>query len=311
MTPVPSSNNRWLVLVGGGGCGRWQAGALDALAQAGLLSDLAGIVGTSVGGINACLLGASLAQGRGAGGVIQAWAAIQKDEDIYKPSLTAILGKWWAHPFDVLGAAKGFLFGPAAVDTTPLADLAHKFLDGWNTDRVQSITGIQVRARALNYSTGVADTLKGDMVAMVLCTSAIEGVFPRRWQYGDGGAVDNCPIDVALANGGQQILVVYCGPEDPLPIEAPEVAVDSTHEDKNGSTGLKDGLAVLSSITQMNETMVDQAATAAELKGLCRVVHCYPTESTGSALDFTERGLLQRGQQEAAKAITEAKALGW
>lgn len=302
---------RWLVLVGGGGKGRWQAGALDALSKAGLLDGLAGIVGTSVGGINACLLGAGLAQGEGTGLLLAGWAAIMADESVYLPGLTAVAAAPLRHVFDDLGLARGFLQGPSPCSTAPLQALVKRFLGGWTTDMVEAKDGLVVRVRAFNYAAGRADTLKGDLAAMVLCTSAIEGVFPRQWGYGDGGAVDNEPLDVALDHGADQVLVVYCGPDGPEERTWPEITVQNGNVQPPSSTGLKDALAVLGGITAANEDLVESAAERAEAVGGVQVVHCYPVADTGSALDFSPRDLLARGRADAVKAIGEARALGW
>lgn len=301
---------RWVVLVGGGGCGRWQAAALCALADAGLLKGIAGIVGTSVGGINACLLGAGLLRGDITAVIKDAWAAITKDEDIYKPGLTAVIEHPALHPLDDAGLTHGFLFGQAACDTEPLAELAKKFLGGLTTDQVELAQGVKIRARALNYQAQEADTLKGELAAMALCTSAIEGIFPRRWGYGDGGAVDNAPIDEALSQGADQIIVVYCGPANPEKADRPDVSVFMSATPPAPSTGLKDALGFLAGVTAANEDLVDQAAARAEAQGV-QVVYCFPSSPTGSALDFSERGLWQRGLTESAPAIAQAKALGW
>ena len=301
---------RWLVLCGGGGAGRWQAGALDALEQAGLLKGLAGIVGTSVGGLNGCTLAVGLAQGQGAAILKAAWAGIQKDEDVYAPGLTAVVANPELHPLDDLGLGKGFLFGPAACSTDALAAMVTKILGGWTTDQILDRAGLDLCVRALNYGAQRADTLRGDLAAMALATSAIEGIFPRRWGYGDGGAVDNEPLDVALNAGADQVLVVYCGPEDPVPAPRPATVLRVTDTPPAQSTGLKDALAVLGGITATNEDLVDQAAGRAEAGGV-QVIHCFPTASTGSALDFSPRGLYERGLAEAARAISQAKALGW
>lgn len=301
---------RWLVLCGGGGCGRWQAGALDALNQAGLLYGLAGIVGTSVGGLNGCTLAVGLAQGKGVEVLKDAWNQIRQDTDVYAPSLTAVVANPAMHPLDDMGLAKGFLMGPAACSTDALAALVTKILGGWDTDKIISLGGFDLCVRALNYGAQRGDTLRGDLAAMALATSAIEGIFPRRWGYGDGGAVDNEPLDVALNAGADQVLVVYCGPEDPVAAPRPATVLRVSDTPPAQSTGLKDALGVLGAITAMNEDLVDQAAGRAEAAG-AQVVHCFPPSSTGSALDFSPRGLYERGQKEAALAITQAKALGW
>lgn len=302
---------RWLVLVGGGGCGRWQAGALTALHEAGLLNGLAGIVGTSVGGLNACVLGMSLASGKGASALKDAWDAIQKDEDIYHPSLAPAIDHPWAHPIDVAELTHGFLFGPGAVNTDALKAIVDKILGGWTTDKIFAAGGPQVFVRALCYRSQRADTLCGDLAMMAMATSAIEGIFPKRYGYGDGGAVDNEPVDVALNEGADQVLVVYCGPENREPGKRTPTALVDGQEDKGSpSTGLQNAIAVLSGITAANEDLVDQAASRAEAQGV-EIIHCFPKEATGSALDFTERGLWARGVADAEIAIAEAKAKAW
>lgn len=301
---------RWLVLVGGGGCGRWQAGALVSLYKAGLLQNLDGIVGTSVGGMNACALAAGMAMSKGPALLEQAWSLIKGDEDVYEPGLTSLMASPWAHPLNAMGATRGFLGGPAACSTDKLAALVGKLLAGWTTERLRQLAQPLLLVRAYSYAEKRGVTLTGDLVAMALATSAIEAVFPRRWGYGDGGAVDNKPIDVALNFNATEILVVYCGPEAPQPFPRPPAMVRTTDAPGDASTGLKDALALLGGITLANEDLVDQAAGRAELQGM-QVVHCFPASDTGNALDFTERGLWQRGQAEAALAISQAKAKGW
>ncbi len=303
-------NNRWLVLVGGGGKGPWQAGAIDSLHKAGLLDGLTGIVGTSVGGLNACALGVGLAQGLGTKVLLDAWAHVTKDEDIYKPSITAVQQNPWWHWSDVLGLAKGFLFGRAACSTDPLEGFLRNFLDGWSTERITAAGGPKVFVRALCYNHQRPETLCGDLVPMALATSAIEGVFPRRWGYGDGGAVDNEPVSVALANGAKQILVVFCAPEDPETAgkQSPTVLRDGS--DSSKTTGLDDAKAVLGSLVALGEARASEEAERAEADGV-QVVYCFPPSDTGSSLDFAPRGLLERGRTEAAKAIEDAKNLDW
>ena len=300
---------RWLVLVGGGGCGRWQAGALEALNAAGVLKGLDGVVGTSVGGINACLLGSGFATGSGITPLVSAWQGIRCNADIYKPDLFNAITSPWQHVTDWFGLARGFIWGPAPCSTDPLAALAHKLLGGHNTDEVEKMAGVKVRVRAYNYATNQADTLKGDLDALALATSAIEGIFPERYGYGDGGAADNEPLDVALSNGARQVMVVYCGPAASEPASNTDVPI-TTATPSPTSTGLANALAVIDGITKANEDLVEDAAEDAEAHGV-QVIHCYPTSTTGSALDFSERGLYARGLAEAAPAIAQAKTLGW
>lgn len=308
---MPNIQERWLVLVGGGGMGRWQSGALYALEQAGVLAGISGIVGTSVGGMNACVLGMGIAKGTGAIELKKAWDGIQKNTDVYTPDLGATAEHPWAHPIDCAAMTHGFLFGPSTVSTEPLANFVEKTLGDWSTEKILMAGGPVVLVRAYHYETHKATTLCGDLVPMALATSAIEGVFPRRWGYGDGGAVDNEPIGVALKRGAKQILVVYCGPEAPEDNEnpSPTLMFKDTPDPKT-STGLKDALAIVQGITTQNEAMADEAAGRAEQDG-AQIVYCFPPSDTGSALDFSERGLWDRGVKEAQKAIEDAKKLGW
>ncbi len=296
---------RWLVLVGGGGCGRWQAGALQALYEAKLLDNLDGIVGTSVGGLNACVLASSLASGAGIDLLRQAWDRIQKDEDVYTPSLTTFN---WLKPWQFWPMAAAFLGRPGLCSVDPLRKIVADVLKEWTTDQIERITGTKLRARAFNYRAGREDTLKGRLQDMALSTSAIEVVFPSHKGYGDGGVADNAPIDVAVLYEATQILVVYCSPEPDKRLR--DEVILNGGEPELTSTALENAKTVMASLTSANEDLVDQAATDAERDG-AQVVHCFPGHDTGSALDFRERNLWGRGMAEAAIAIAQAKALGW
>lgn len=303
-----STTQRWLVLVGGGACGRWSAGALKALHFAGLLDGLAGIVGTSVGGLNACVLALGMAQGRGTDLLEQCWANIQQDQDIYTPSLMAMQASPWLSAFIIAGVAKNFVWGPGALDRSELEALTLKVLGDMTTGGIKTATGMDLLVRAYNYKAGQVHSLQGSLRDMALATSAIEGVFPSWQGYGDGGVQDNAPIDVALARGAKQIMVVYCGPDDPKATDDPIIlgpVGQQTH-----TTGLANILDVAQNITKDNEALVAQAAAAAQANGV-QLIECYPASDTGNFLDFRERGLWARGITEAGPAIAAAKAMGW
>lgn len=305
---MPAANKRWLVLVGGGGCGRWQGGAISALDRAGLLDGLSGIVGTSVGGLNACVLAAGFYHAVASSAVKAAWQRIQKDEDVYKPSVIDITKNPWLNSFTILGMAKNTIWGSGALDRTPLENLTKDILENLTTADIFAKTGINLITRAYNYEKGQVHSLQGSLRDMALATSAIEGAFPSWQGYGDGGAGDNAPIDTALNFGAKQIIVVYCGPDKPAPMHEPVLLgpVDKqTH-----STGLSNLLAVANKISQSNEDLVAQIAEKAMADGV-QLIECYPPSDTGNFLDFTERGLWARGFSEATSAIQAAKALGW
>jgi predicted acylesterase/phospholipase RssA len=297
---------RWLVLVGGGGCGRWQAGALTSLWEAGLLDKLSGIVGTSVGGLDACVLAVGMAQGKGAQVLKDAWDQIQRDEDVYTPSFNHF--SFW-NPFDVLRLAKNAVFNPGLCSSAPLKKIVARTMGEWTTDEIKKASGLTLAVRAFNYKLGVEETLQGRLQDMALATSAIEAVFPSHMGYGDGGVMDNSPMDVALAHKARQILVVYCSAERPSNTPRPPTRLPLAEPAQKG-TAIHNALDLLGHLTLANEDLVSQAADQAEKKGV-RIVHCFPASDTGSALDFSERGLWQRGVQEAKLAIAQARKLKW
>jgi predicted acylesterase/phospholipase RssA len=297
---------RWLVLVGGGGCGRWQAGALSALEEAGLLADLDGIVGTSVGGLDACALALGLAQNKGTQVLQEAWGMIQKDEDVYTPGLTHF--SFW-NPLDVARLAWNALFKPGLCSSDPLKHIVARIMGEWTSPQIEKACGIKLMVRAFHYALGVEETLQGRLQDMALATSAIEAVFPSHMGYGDGGVMDNAPMDVALAHKARQILVVYCSAERPSNRPRPPVSLPVPGPATKG-TAIQNALDLLGHLTTANEDLVSQAADQAEKKGV-QVVHCFPAASTGSALDFSERGLWQRGREESKTAIAKAEAFRW
>lgn len=299
---------RWLVLVGGGALGRWQAAACYALWKAGLLEGLAGIVGTSVGGLDACVISAGMVQGRGLDLLQQCWANIQADSDIYTPGVTQLLDHPFLNVLTLMGAARSFAWGPGALDRSPLEKLTLNALGDLTTDQVRAKTGIELLVRAYDYKAGQVRSLQGSLRDMALATSAIEGAFPSWQGFGDGGASDNAPIDVALARGANQIMVVYCAPDDPRAPDDPYI-IGPVGAQTHG-TGLNNVLRLMQNITKANEAIVAQQAQAAIAQGL-QLVECYPPTDTGNFLDFRERGLWARGLAESAPAIAAAKALGW
>lgn len=149
--PLPELDNFAIVLCGGGAAGRWQAGVLTGLSQAGITEKASVIAGTSVGGLNAGIfsiyggnlpLPSSISDDAGettvplspesdkelddpvldgTAGVpdplwynaVDVWESIKKNEDVYKGSMD-LFGK--------IGASIGIVFNSAdsALDAAPL-----------------------------------------------------------------------------------------------------------------------------------------------------------------------------------------------
>jgi predicted acylesterase/phospholipase RssA len=280
---------------------------LDTLYKAGLLNNLAGIVGTSVGGLNACALAAGLYSARGTAVLAEAWGRITQDTDVYTPSATEILERPLAHIADAVGCVRSLFTTPSAFSSEPLQGLVSEVFGDLTTEEIEKVTGIKLRVRACKAKS--VDTLYGRLKDMALCTSAIEGVFPPHLGYSDGGAVDNAPIGYALDQGAEQVIVVYCGPEDSSkPTEdvrvGPETPVPST------DTGIKLLLDYLQGVVERGESDADREAQDARERGV-EIIDCYPPEQTGSSLDFRPRGLWERGQAEGNQAVLVAQNLGW
>lgn len=297
----------WFVLVGGGAKGRWQAGAFYTLAQAGWLEKAEGIVGTSVGGLNACMILAGLVQGKKADLLKDTWVSITQNSDIFSPSIP---GSGWAalNPWtdiQLLGAARRFIFGPSFFDTSALQKKAAQVLGKITTEDVVKTTGKQLLVRAFNYEAGEVHTLTGRLQDMALCTSAIEGVFPSHLGYGDGGAADNAPLDVAVSFGATHVVVVYCGPQDKA-WQPKSVWVDGSTPVPPGRTGLQNAEDVANKIVSMNEALVWQICQSR--KGI-NFLHVFPGEDTGSALDFSTVELWDKGVGEGNQAILQAQVL--
>ena len=299
--------NKWLVLVGGGACGEWSAGAVSALWDAGVLNDLTGIVGTSVGGLNACALAHGIAQKRGYAVLKEAWDRIQNDECIYTPSIKNMNA---SHPFNLLSAGKNFMWGTGLFSTDPLRALAKDIFGNVTSKDIEQACGLKLLVRAFNYEAGVVHSLNGKLFDMAIATSAIEGAFPSHLGYGDGGAGDNCPIDVALNYGADQIVVIYTGPEMPEPLREPIWLDCDNRGDAKRYTGLEAVKEVAEHLVGANEDLIDQAAQRAIAQGV-QIVDCYPAAPTGDVLDFTKRGLWERGHDEAFPAIAAAQIFGW
>lgn len=281
-----------LVLVGGGACGEWQAGCLSKLHENGELGSLQVIVGNSAGALNAGLYGLGLMRGVGTQTLYAAWERIKRTEDIYTPALPPTAGLV-LNPFapSYLNGLRRFFFGPGFADTTPLKKLAEEIFGTWTAQDVYERTGVSIFVRAFNYGTGKVETLGGAMrlADMALASSAIEGIFPAHnvngVEYGDGGLLDNAPMDVALELGADNVRIIYCAPEKSDEVEPPK-------------TGLLRALRAVGRAIEAHEERVWE-----ECQKRPGVVwaHYYPSQDTGSFLDFSKRGLWEQGRNDASQ----------
>ena len=287
---LPKPNTKLaIVCVGGGAKGRWQAGALFALHELGYAEAASILVGTSVGGLNACALAMSMAQGLGADLLRDAWSKIKANSDVYYPDMPPA-GLPLTLP-RYLGALRSFIWGESLCDTEALGRLCQWVFAEDTADQVKSATGQDVYTRAFNYVTGQAETLGGSMKLkdMARATSAIEGVFPDHMingqPYGDGGLLDNQPVDIAIEKGATHVIVVYCAPDG-----SPK---DPGQDDsKNRVTGMARALRAMDRAIASHEDEVwARCAAHPEVK----FMPIYPAMDTGPVLDFTNQRLFQDG----------------
>ena len=202
---------RGLVLNGGGSRGAYEIGAWQALAELGVRFD--GVYGTSIGALNAALV----AQGD-LEGAVKLWSgitvkqivAVEDDEDF-------AIDRMLSHKRDVLP----FLMENARhlrMDISPLEELVRTFIDegrirasgmrlGVMTFRVPQLQGVPVT---------LDDMAPGSLVDWVIASASCFPIFPSRHiggqRYIDGGYYDNLPIDVALADGMDEIVAVELHP---------------------------------------------------------------------------------------------------
>jgi predicted acylesterase/phospholipase RssA len=313
MTPAP--DDIALVLPGGGAWIYAQAAALDVLLrQPGIQGRIKGIYGNSAGSISTACLAHGLYNGVGTDTLMKALGKVHQDTDIYTPGFSAVAKHPWAHPIDISRICNGAVFGVSAFDQQPLWDLLQATLGSLTTKDVLAKTGVEVLARAFESGGRGGLVLDGILWEMAAASSAIECAFKPFRGLSDGGPFDNCPVDLALARGFRRILIVYCGPDGPLPDLSP-VTLDATFGKGPDLLARQVAMNTLGKITQMNESLND-ARLVPWVAGGGQLVECYPAEDVemGSILDFSDAAQVPRvqaGHAAAALALGQARTFGW
>ena len=202
---------RGLVLSGGGSRGAYEIGAWQALEENGVRFDA--VYGTSIGALNAGLV----AQGD-LDTAVELWSNIllnqviaTDDEDFSVDRM--IHRKRDVIPF-ILENAKNL-----RMDITPLENMLARHLDekrvrvsgmdlGVMVVRVPQLTPVPMK---------LADMAEGSLNDWLLASASCFPVFPLRKidgdRYLDGGYFDNLPIDMAIADGMDEIVAVDIHPQ--------------------------------------------------------------------------------------------------
>ena len=203
---------RALVLNGGGSRGAYEIGAWQALEALGVR--FSAVYGTSIGALNAALV----AQGD-LDGAVELWSNIRvsqvmavEDEDDFAID-HMVSRKRDVLPFLVENARH------LRMDITPLENLVRARLDeprirargmrlGVMTFRAPQMQGVPVR---------LEDMAPGSLCDWVIASASCFPIFPARHidgqRYIDGGYYDNLPIDMALADGADEVVAVELHPE--------------------------------------------------------------------------------------------------
>ena len=280
-----------LCLEGGGAKGRFQAGVLARMAEIGLLRRVDTIIGTSVGGMNACVTARYMDDTPNLQDVVDIWRGIKSNSDIYLGEMPTSI---WTGLKTVLG---GGLTGKSILDNTPQYDLVKKHLDGITEFRVPvycvTTDYVTHARRLLGPGTSAVD--------MALATSAVPVAFKcYQGKYMDGGCVENLAIPTALNLGSSKIVAIYCD-ADPskMPVSAPDPSSITT------------GIAALGALFQVQSDReydnIEKVRQMREIRGQdpIEVIHMYPSGHTGDLLEFGARpDLLKMGYEIATKYLT-------
>jgi len=300
------------VLPGGGAWGAVQAGAMEVCHDAGLFDGVDLMLANSVGNLNQGIYIKGLMDGVGTKYLSQLWKGLKGATDIISPDFTPIALHPWAHPLAISEMAHGLVFGRGAFNTDALVALVKSVMGDLHTDQVLTKLGIQARSIGYSNKQGMGRMLDGLFWKFMLGSCAIEGAFPARFGFSDGGPIANNPVKWAIKAGAQRIIVVYTGgpcpemPEDPVTMD--EDTVDEPILDRDVIAGF------LSNITQINEAQAERDIIVARTQGV-EVLEVYTKKPVeGSILNFDPSVLATRwaqGQVAGQEAVAEAKAMGW
>lgn len=201
-----------LVLAGGGSLGAAQAGALEAIVEAGERFDF--IVGASAGAINGAFFAGDPTL-EGARRLCATWGAIRKS-DIMPISAQTLMN---------MAFRRTHLFEHDALrhllnQHVPYGDLTQARL--------------RLLLIATDLLTGEEVVLsRGSAVEAALASAAIPGVFPSVRLDGrdliDGGVCNNAPISAAIAAGAQRIVVAPTGASCALDMPPVSAAARAMH----------------------------------------------------------------------------------
>jgi NTE family protein len=175
-----------IVLSGGGVKGSFQAGVLKALYDEGALKEAIAVYGTSVGAINAALLGFAPEK------IEPVWRTI-KQSDILDFNLSTLL-----------------LRSNGIYNLNPLRkNLKEKLgMSSWLT--VHPCYADLINGSVLYGDSGIMP--RETLIEFVLASSAIPAIMEPIGTYIDGGTRQQTPLKKAIDDGAERLIVVLCNP---------------------------------------------------------------------------------------------------
>jgi NTE family protein len=214
---APARPRVGLVLSGGGARGLAHVGVLKVLERERIPIDV--IAGTSMGAI----VGGLYASGMSADDIEREFKALDWDALFaFRVDRQHLSQRRKEEDFEIapvleLGLRGGELRAPTgAVSSRGLEMLLRRFT--MPVRRVQRFDDLHIpfRAVATDLETGAAVVLdRGDLALALRSSMSVPGVFPpTEWQgrvLGDGGLVNNLPVDVARAMGADVVIAVNVG----------------------------------------------------------------------------------------------------
>ena len=278
-----------LVLTGGGACGRWQAGVLNYLYEVGIIPQISFICGTSVGGLNTLL---TAKYNNNPEPLKNMWEGIKKNGDVFEGMLQ--FNNFW----DVLGMlSQAFRTNKGQALLTPkgLYKIIDRELGAINLGGLS----IPVKITTTDLNAGeryVFDSVKlpnHNAGVVAKATSAIPLAFPAvsfsPYLFVDGGLGRNNPVDLAIENGATHIILVGTSP-DIYPRQ------EVTNNIPSIALRMSDIIMHIfeeEAWDEMDDYKEKQTldATLPTIKFL----DLYPSETTGSALNFANVEQYQKG----------------
>lgn len=199
------------VLSGGGARGALQVGALRALLEHGIQPDV--IIGTSVGAWN----GAWLAMGptlERMETMARVWASIHPMRVLLgRDRLPTVTSQQARAGILVLAAARNVTRGnPSLYGDTGLQQLLTRYYTGVTFEGLE----VPLFVIATDLKNGARTVFNAGAIGpALLASSAIPGIFPpvriENATYVDGGAVENCGLDLALDLGARRLFILDVG----------------------------------------------------------------------------------------------------